>query len=92
MESVKVNLPHIFVNEGNNMRKNKNTKKVVPSSKDMTPISDKQKRLQEAIKKSPFAFGDSKHPFVPVYGPFAWVPEPDRCTMHASGGVSLEGF
>lgn len=74
------------------MKKNEIKKRVVPNNKKLTLTSDKQKKLRNAIGKSPFVFGESEHPFVPVYGPFAWVPEPDRCTMYASGGVSFESL
>lgn len=55
-------------------------------------VSTRQKELQKAIEKSSFVFGKAEGVFVPVYGPFAWVPEPERCTMHAAGSACLEKF
>lgn len=78
------------MHKGDSMKKNGSDRKVVPNRKELGPITDKQKKLLEVIGESPFVFGESQHPFVPVYGPFAWTPEPDRCTMHASDRASLE--
>ena len=38
-------------------------------------LSRSAQKLQDKVNKSPFQFGVSSEPFVPVYGPFAWKPD-----------------
>ncbi len=73
-----------------NMKMTKKEKMV--TAKKSIRVSSKQKKLQKAIETSFFVFGKADGAFVPVYGPFAWVPEPERCTMQVSGGACLERF
>lgn len=56
---------------------------------------EKIKQKDELVDKkmnSSFVSGKSENVFVPVWGPFPWVPESERCTMRTTGSACLDKF
>lgn len=43
--------------------------------------SAKLRKLMKDIENSPFDFGGSNTTFVPVSGPFSWVPNAEHSTL-----------